>query len=142
MMLKENAVYILDKNRPLILLTEFISFLHDLGKLDHQCFEKHNERIRTEFGIDNENVDTIPKDEIPEIIQKLFTEASLSKSLENIVSKELLEFICNGKQTPNVGSPIFYHHYYKEKYKPRNNYEEIVAKSDNQDSEEDRGAQE
>jgi hypothetical protein len=150
MKMEENDhVSLLEQNRPLILLTEIIGFLHDLGKLDNKCYEKHNERIRTEFGIDNPNPDIkiLSRKYIPEVVFNLFARTNLKEAFVGKVDNEILDFLSqrvNSKgskyESPTVGSPIFYHHEYRKTYSPRNVFEKIIAKSDSQDSNEDRGA--
>ena len=130
-------IEILERNRPLILITEIAGLLHDLGKLDNECFRHHNERIRSEFKVDGvKREDMINKDEIPLSVWELFREKKLPEIFANEINKNVLDFLCSGKE-PEVFSPIFYHHAY---LNPRNNYEKIIALADSQDSSEDRGA--
>lgn len=145
MKMTNDALNLLKKNRPLIILTEIIGFLHDLGKLDDKCHEDHNERIRSELGsklnIKETSNGTISSNEIPEIIFDLVT---TPLNYFSICSSEFLSFLCDGKKTPTILSPLFYHHhhYYKEDFNPRNNFEELIANADSQDSNEDRGVHE
>jgi hypothetical protein len=140
----------LKQNRPLVLLTEIVGFLHDLGKLDNKCYDMHNQRIRTEFGIDKPSPDIkiLSRDQIPEAIFDLFTKTKLKEAFEGKVDNEILDFLSqrisskgSKYESPTVGSPIFYHHERsKNHYSPRNIFEKIIANSDSQDSSEDRGA--
>jgi len=128
----KDVLNLLERNRPLIILTEVVGFLHDLGKLDNECYRKHNERIRTEFS----------KNVIPPIIFTLFRNAKLKEVLHRVVSDEMLIFLSEGKNKPEVFSPIFWHHFDRPQFNPRNNFEKLIADADSQDSKEDRGAQE
>lgn len=138
----EGVLNLLRENRPLIILTEIVGFLHDLGKLDNECFRKHNERIRTEFQIENTYKPVIPKDNIPKIIFTLFRSAKLKEVLQGVAADKMLKFLCEGQDEPEIFSPIFWHHFDRPQFNPRNNFEKLIANADSQDSNEDRGAQE
>jgi len=127
----------LKKNRDIILLTEIVGWLHDIGKLDNKTWHQHNERIRTEFGIDIEDRDDIiPRNEIPENVFNFLIE-NTPKSFVRSFSIDLNWFAGNSE----IGGPIFYHHYYNPNI-PRSPYEHIIALTDTQDSKEDRGTHE
>jgi len=129
----------LKKNRDIILLTEIVGWLHDIGKLDNKTWHQHNERIRTEFGIDIEDRDDIiPRNEIPENVFNFLIENTPKSFVRSrSFSIDLNWFAGNSE----IGGPIFYHHYYNPNI-PRSPYEHIIALTDTQDSKEDRGAHE
>jgi len=140
----KSPIELLEESRPLIILTEIIGFLHDLGKLDNECFKDHNERIRSEFQIDKvKRDDTIPTNKIPHVLVDL-ANVPLRDLLSKIIPSDIINFLCDGKKEPTLFSPIFYHHYYEDKpqFRPRNRFEELIARADEQDSHEDRGATE
>ena len=138
----KDVLNLLERNRPLIILTEVVGFLHDLGKLDNECYRKHNERIRAQFQIDNTYQQVISKNVIPPIIFTLFRNAKLKEVLHRVTPDEMLIFLSDGKNKPEVFSPIFWHHFDRSQFNPRNNFEKLIADADSQDSNEDRGAQE
>lgn len=114
----------LEENRALILLVEFMGFLHDVGKLSENR-QNHHKRYEED----------VRENSVPPIVEKIFEE-KFESLIDNRIPQDVLE---NVKECEIKG---FQRHHAGKNYSghwPQNWIEEIVNLSDNKDSSEDRG---
>ncbi|MBO3840414.1 MAG: CRISPR-associated protein Csx11 [Nitrososphaerota archaeon] len=134
------AVDILNRSRPLIVFTEILGLLHDVGKLDDEIHRNHYQRTIVELNPDgfikgDVNKSVLSKKDVPEILSKLFSQTFLKDFLP--LDTKLLDIVGNSV----LGGAIFNHHNEDEIIK-RPLIEQIIFLADKQDSSEDRGAHE
>ncbi|MEM3365437.1 MAG: CRISPR-associated protein Csx11 [Candidatus Methanomethyliaceae archaeon] len=136
------VVDILNCSRPLIVFTEILGLLHDVGKLDDEIYHNHYKRTIVELNpdgviedLEDVNKSVLSKKDVPGILSKLFCQTF--KDFLPLDTK-LLDIVGNSV----LGDAIFNHHYTKDKMRNRPLIEQIIFLADKQDSSEDRGAHE